>query len=69
MQGFPSKLNETISALAKGEPFYEVLTTTDTELVWLAANDVSIDDNDIEDRMVIVGNSHAFARKYHGLCR
>ena len=67
MEGFPSNFGENITALAKGEPFYEVLTT-DSELVWVLADDIENDD-DIEDRMVIVGNSEEFARKYHGLCR
>lgn len=67
VEGFPSNFGENITALAKGEPFYEVLTT-DSELVWVLADDIENDD-DIEDRMVIVGNSEEFARKYHGLCR
>ena len=51
---------------SNGAKYYEVLTADNT-VSWKSASQFT--DQEIEDQMVIVGNSEQFARKFFGLCR
>merc|ERR1711935_802670 len=51
----------------KGMRYYEVLTADDNAIDWKLAS--AFTDDEIEDRMVILGNNQKLERKFYGLCR
>jgi len=66
VQNFPAA-NPHGAGISNGAKYYEVLTADNNAVDWKPAG--SFTDEEIEDRMVIVGNSEQFERKFYGLCR
>ena len=66
VQNFPAA-NPHGAGISNGAKYYEVLTADNNAVDWKPAG--AFTDEEIEDRMVIVGNSEQFDRKFYGLCR
>jgi len=47
--------------------YYEVLTADNNAVDWMPASEFT--DEEIEDRMVVTGNSEQLERKFFGVCR
>ena len=52
---------------SRGAVYYEVLTADNNAVDWMPASEFT--DEEIEDRMVVTGNSEQLERKFFGVCR